>query len=130
MFISFYKKVNQVCCHGNYLLEEILQILPTDPHALLKTTFLSSIVNGTDVHSEALINNMNHYNFKSTSPLLLLGTKGDHDVPYHGAEIAYKKLKLRSNTIFIRHVSDVLDHVQAFPIVTKEQLKFFRQYEH
>jgi hypothetical protein len=58
----------------------------------------------------------------------MVGTKGDHDVPYHGAEIAYEVFKSKSNQVYIKHVSEVLDHLQAFPLVTKAQLEFFDQY--
>nr|WP_232051900.1 alpha/beta hydrolase [Aquicella siphonis] len=108
---------------------EILQALPSDPRHMLQEAFLDSMINGSDPNIKNLISNFNHYDFKSTSPLLLVGTKGDHNVPYHGAEIAYQQLKSKSDMVYIKHVSDVLDHVQAAPFVLKEQLEFFKRYE-
>lgn len=113
---------------GSHTNEEILSGMPKNPHDLLQDKFMDIIRNGTEPHLPDLIANFNHYDFKSTSPLLLIGTKGDHDVPYHGAEIAYETLKKKSNEVYIRSVSDNLDHIQAFPYITKEQLEFFEQY--
>lgn len=114
---------------GKHQMQEILQALPHDPRLILNESFLQSVIDGTEAHTDELKRNFNHYDFTATSPLLLIGTKGDHDVPYHGAEIAYQALKARSDKVYLKHVSDVLDHIQAFPLVTKEQLKFFKQYE-
>lgn len=114
---------------GYHQLPDILAALPAQPRDILQEKFLDAIINGTDTHTNQLINNFNHYDFKSTSPLLLVGTKGDHDVPYHGAEIAYQQLKRQSSMIYIKSVSDGLDHIQAAPYVIKEQLEFFKQHE-
>ena len=92
-------------------------------------SFLDSIINGTNSHNDDLIKNFNHYHFKSTSPLLLIGTKGDRDLPYSGAEIAYQQFKSQSDMVYIKHVSEILDHIQAVPPVIKAQLEFFKQYE-
>lgn len=112
---------------GTHQLPELLAALPEDPQQILQPAFLAAVLNGTDPNTQQLINNFNHYTFTSSSPLLLVGTKGDHDVPYHGAEIAYQFLKQHSNSVYIKSVSDVLDHLQAFPVVMKEQLAFFKQ---
>lgn len=108
---------------------EILQSLPHDPSQIFTKSFYDSILHGTNPFYEQLKMNFNHYDFTSTSPLLLVGTKGDHNVPYHGAEIAYQVLKSRSDIVYIKHVSEVLDHIQAFPLIAKEQLEFFKKYE-
>lgn len=114
---------------GNHDKYEILAALPSDPRLMLQESFLDSIIDGSNPHSQDLIKNLNHYDFKSTSPLLLVGTKGDRNVPYHGAELAYEKLKSLSDTVYIKHVSDVLDHSEAGPLVMKAQLEFFKQYK-
>ncbi|HTM64247.1 MAG TPA: alpha/beta hydrolase, partial [Gammaproteobacteria bacterium] len=113
---------------GSHTTDEITAGMPKDPHTLMQDKFIDAMFNGTDPHLPELIANFNHFDFKSTSPLLLIGTKGDHDVPYHGAEIAYEALKKKSDKVYIRSVSDKLDHIQAFPFVTKGQLEFFQQY--
>jgi hypothetical protein len=129
IFKQPYDTLIPILYDGNHQAPEILQALPSDPREMIQETFLESIISGTDQHTEQLIKNFNHYDFKSTSPLLLVGTKGDHDVPYRGAEMAYQTLKRQSDTVYIKHVSDVLDHIQAFPFVVKEQLAFFKQNE-
>ncbi len=129
IFKKPYDTLVPVLFDGNHDAAEILQALPLDPRQILQDTFFDSIINGTESHTEQFIKNFNHYNFKSTSPLLLVGTKGDHDLPYHGAEIAYKELKNQSDTVYIKSVSDVLDHIQASTFVMKEQLEFFQQHE-
>ncbi len=111
---------------GTHQPQEIIDALPKDPHDIFQPNFIESIIDGTERHAAELKNNFNHYTFTSTSPLLMVGTKGDHDVPYHGAEIAYEVLKSKSNKVTIKHVSEVLDHLQAFPYVTKEQVEFFQ----
>jgi pimeloyl-ACP methyl ester carboxylesterase len=113
---------------GYHQTAEIMQALPTDPRQLLKPAFFDAFIKGTEEHTAELRREFNHYDFTSTSPLLMVGTKGDHDVPYHGAEIAYEVFKSKSNQVYIKHVSEVLDHLQAFPLVTKAQLEFFDRY--
>jgi hypothetical protein len=113
---------------GMHGFDEVLAALPDGPYQLMQDEFFDSIVKGTNPHIQELITNFNHYNFKSTSPLLLIGTKGDHDLPYHGAEIAYQSLKKQSDEVYIKSVSDVLDHIQAAPFVLLGQLEFFKQY--
>lgn len=111
---------------GHHVNDDILQALPQNPRDLLQPEFLRNITEGLDPHTKDLEINMNHYYFTAKSPLLLVGTKGDADVPYHSAEIAYSELSKKSNQVFIKSVSDTLDHIQANPYVTKEQLLFFQ----
>lgn len=129
IFKKPYDTLIPILFDGNHVVEEILQSLPSDPHKLLQDAFFDSIVNGTEPHTDQMIENLNHYHFVSTSPLLLVGTKGDHDLPFYGAEIAYQQLKKLSDKVYIKSVSDVLDHIQAAPFVMKEQLDFFKRYE-
>lgn len=128
IFRKPYNNLIPVLFDGYHQTPEILAALPANPYAIFQEGFLESVVNGTEKHVEEMKKNINHYDFKSTSPLLLVGTKGDHDVPYHGAEIAYAKLKSQSDLVYIKSVSDKLDHLQAFPFVMNEQLEFFNQY--
>lgn len=113
---------------GTHEAADIIAALPADPRQILKDDFFDALLNGTEIHTQQLITNFNHYQFKSTSPLLLVGTRGDKDLPYHGAEMAYQEFKKQSDTVYIKSVSDVLDHIQAMPYVMKEQLEFFKQY--
>lgn len=128
IFKSPYDTLVPVLFDGTHDATEVQKALPVEPKDLLRDEFFKSIVEGTDPHINQLISNLNHYDFVSTSPLLLVGSKGDHDLPFHGAEIAYGVLKAKSDKVYLKSVSDVLDHIQAFPFVTKEQLDFFRQY--
>lgn len=114
---------------GYHEAPEIIAALPSDPRKIVNDAFLDSIINGTNEHSDKLIKNLNHYDFKSTSPLLLVGTKGDKDLPYSAAEFAYARLKQQSDLVYIKSVSDVLDHIEALPFVLKEALDFFKQYD-
>ena len=128
IFKKPYNTLVPVLFDGTHQAPEIMQALPTDPQLIFQDGFIESIMNGTDPSVETMKMNMNHYDFTSTSPLLLVGTKGDHDVPYHGSEIAYEVLKKKSNNVHIKSVSDVLDHIEAGPYVMKEQLEFFQKY--
>lgn len=114
---------------GNHTNEDVLRALPQNPRDLLQPIFLNNILTGKDPHTSDLEKNMNHYFFSADAPLLLIGTKGDADVPYHGAEIAYVVLSAKSNKVLLKSVSDTLDHLQANPVVTKEQLEFFQQFQ-
>lgn len=107
---------------------QIQNALPNNPKDLLQDTFLSKLLDGSDTSTPALIANLNHYHFVSTAPLLLVGTKGDHDLPFLGSEVAYRTFKQTSNQVYIKSVSDVLDHIQAFPYVLNEELAFFKKY--
>lgn len=111
---------------GSHDANQIETALPALPKDLLKDDFFQGMVAGTDPNTPALIRNINHYDFTATSPFLMLGSRGDHDVPFHGAELAYTVLKAKSDKVTIKAVSDVLDHIQAFPYVTNEQLAFFK----
>lgn len=115
---------------GKHQTQDILDSLPKDPYQICQPGFLQGILNGTDIHSAQLLKNFNHIAYQPTSPMLIVGTKGDHDVPYAGEEMAYHAFKEKSNDVFLESVSDTLDHIQAYPVVTLEQLKFFQQYDH
>lgn len=129
IFKAPYDKLIPVLFDGEHQREEIEGALPATPHDILQDKFYDALLDGTDNNIVSLIKNFNHYDFTVTSPFLMIGTKGDHDVPYHGAEIAYDVLKKKSDLVYIKSVSDVLDHLQAFTYITKEQVEFFQQYE-
>lgn len=127
IFKKPYDTLVPVLFDGLHDATQIQNALPTDPKDLLQDNFLNGLLDGSDKNTAALIDNLNHYHFTSTSPLLLVGTKGDHDVPYHGSEVAYAEFKQTSDQVYIESVSDVLDHIQAFPAVLKEELAFFKK---
>lgn len=129
IFKKPYNTLIPVLYDGKHSNKEVLEGLPADPKEIINETVLNDVMNGTDPHSAELKANFNHFDFTATSPMLMIGTKGDHDVPYHGAEIAYEVLRAKSNLVQMQSVSDVLDHLQAFPVVTKAQLEFFKRYE-
>lgn len=129
IFVKPYDTVVSDVFDGYHQVPEVLDAFPLEPHLIFTETFFNSIINGTNPHSDDLKINFDHYDFKSEAPLLLVGTKGDKDLPYHGAELAYEVLKSKSENVFIKSVSDTLDHVQASPFVLKEQLEFFKHYE-
>ncbi len=114
---------------GFHTTQEILQALPQDPKLIIQPDLLAGIINETDVNIEDFKQNFNHYDFIPTAPLLLVGTKGDHDVPYAGAEMAYQSFSKYSSSVWIKSVSDTLDHVQAHPFVLKEQVEFFKKFD-
>lgn len=124
-----YDKLIPTLFDGQHQSTDILEALPANPHDILQEAFFDGLLNGTDKNIDKLIENFNHYDFTATSPFLMIGTKGDHDVPYHGAEIAYNVLKQKSDLVSLKSVSDELDHLQAFPYITKAQMEFFQQYE-
>ncbi|MDP1602838.1 MAG: alpha/beta hydrolase [Legionella sp.] len=129
IFTKPYDTLIPVLFDGYHLIAEIQQALPLDPQLIFQPAFFESLINDTDRNLDQLQKNFNHYDFIASSPLLLVGTKGDNDVPYEGAEIAYNVLKSKSDNVYIKHVSDVLDHVEALPFVLKEQLEFFKHYQ-
>lgn len=129
IFKKPYNTLIPVLLDGKHLINEILLALPSDPRAIMQDDFYDSIIDGSNPYTMHLVKNLNHYNFRATAPLMLIGSKGDLDLPYHGAEIAYENLKKQSDVVYIKHVSEVLDHLQAFPYVMKEQLEFFSRYE-
>lgn len=114
---------------GYHELTDILELIPQDPYQLFQSEFYYGLTHGTDPNTDTFNKNFNHYNITATSPLLLLGSKGDHFLPFHGAEIAYEALKNKSDKVYIKSVSDVLDHIEAVPSVLKEELAFFKLYE-
>lgn len=130
IFVKPYDTLIPSLFDGTHQTQEILDALPKNPYDICQPGFMQHILDGTDPHSAELIANFNHYNYQPTAPLLLVGTKGDQDVPFAGAEMAYAVFKQKSNDVRIKSVSDVLDHIQAYPLVTLEQLKFFKQYDH
>lgn len=130
IFISPYNLLIPIVLDGYHSLPEILQTLPMQPRDILQPAFFDAIINETDKNSDNLKRNFNHYDFTPNAPLLLVGTRGDKDVPYHGAEIAFAVFKQHSNDVYIKSVSDTLDHLQAVPLILKEQLDFFKKYDH
>lgn len=129
LFVPPYNTLIPVLLDGNHTASEILQALPLNPQMIMQPAFFSGIINQTDEHLEILKANFNHYDFVPNAPFLMIGTKGDRDVPYHGAETAYDIFRQKSDQVFIKSISDTLDHIQAHPYVLKEQVEFFRQFE-
>ncbi|WP_058513568.1 alpha/beta hydrolase family protein [Legionella santicrucis] len=128
IFISPYNAIIPELFDGLHSTNEILNALPPNPALIFQSEFFYAILNHTENNSEKLKHYFNHYDFTPTAPLLLVGTKGDKDVPYSGAEIAYNQLIQHNSEVFIKSVSDQLDHIEALPYVLSEMIKFFKQY--
>lgn len=128
IFSEPYASLIPVLFDGKHQTQEILDALPKDPHLIFNPGIIEAIIDGSNSHSDEMQRNFNHYAFTATSPMLIVGTKGDHDVPFEGAEMAYQILKQKSDRVYLKSVSDVLDHLQAFPVVTLAQMQFFQQY--
>ncbi|WP_165831578.1 alpha/beta hydrolase family protein [Legionella qingyii] len=128
LFVSPYHATIPELFDGHHSTKEILNALPQNPALIFQPEFFDAILNHTEDNSEKLKNYFNHYSFSPTAPLLLVGTKGDTDVPYHGAEIAYEQFKKSGSAVFIKSVSDTLDHRDASPYVFYEMLQFFKRF--
>ncbi|KTD69207.1 secreted protein [Legionella steelei] len=126
IFVSPYHVIVPKLFDGLHSSKEILNALPQNPALIFQQEFFNAILDHTDSHSDNLRSYFNHYDFSPTAPLLLIGTKGDKDVPYHGAELAYEQFTKYSSAVFIQSVSDTLDHRDAGPYVFYEMLKFFK----
>ncbi|MCW8445503.1 alpha/beta hydrolase [Fluoribacter gormanii] len=127
LFVSPYNATIPELFDGHHSTKEILNALPQNPALIFQPAFFDGILNHTEDNSEKLKNYFNHYRFSPTAPLLLVGTKGDRDVPYHGAEMAYEQFKKSGSAVFIQSVSDTLDHRDAGPYVFYEMLQFFKR---
>ncbi|MCW8397271.1 alpha/beta hydrolase [Legionella sp. PATHC038] len=128
IFVSPYNAIVPELFDGLHSSKEILDALPQNPALIFQQEFFNAILEHTDGNSENLKNYFNHYDFSPTAPLLLVGTKGDKDVPYHGAELAYDQFTKYSSAVYIQSVSDTLDHRDAAPYVFYEMLQFFKQF--
>jgi hypothetical protein len=129
IFAPPYNTQIPILLDGFHSTSDILKALPHNPKYIFQPTFFDGIIYEKDKNTDILKMNFNHYTFTPTAPLLLVGTKGDKDVPYAGAEMAYEVFRQHSDFVWIKSVSDTLDHVQAHPFVLKEQLEFFQKYE-
>lgn len=130
IFVSPYSTLIPELFDGLHSNNEILNALPQNPALIFQSEFFYAILNHTEKNSEKLKHYFNHYDFTPTAPLLIVGTKGDKDVPYYGAEIAYNQFVQRNSSVFIKSVSDHLDHKEAAPYVLAEMIRFFKQYSH
>ncbi|WP_392538242.1 alpha/beta hydrolase family protein [Legionella sp. 227] len=128
IFVSPYNAIVPELFDGLHSSKEILNALPKNPALIFQQEFFNAILEHTDGNSENLRNYFNHYDFSPTAPLLLVGTKGDKDVPYHGAELAYDQFTKYSSAVYIQSVSDTLDHRDAAPYVFYEMLQFFKRF--
>ncbi|KTC80673.1 alpha/beta hydrolase family protein [Legionella cherrii] len=128
IFVSPYNAIVPELFDGLHSSKEILNALPQNPAFIFQQEFFNAILDHTDANSENLKSYFNHYDFSPTAPLLLVGTKGDKDVPYHGAELAYDQFTKYSSAVSIQSVSDTLDHREAAPYVFYEMLQFFKRF--
>ncbi|WP_454782211.1 alpha/beta hydrolase family protein [Legionella sp. WA2022007384] len=128
LFVAPYNSKIPELFDGHHSTKEILNALPQNPALIFQPEFFDAILNHTEENSEILKNYFNHYSFSPTAPLLLVGTKGDRDVPYHGAEMAYEQFRNAGSNVFIHSVSDTLDHRDAGPYVFYEMLRFFKRF--
>lgn len=129
IFVAPYNTLIPELLNGYHTVPEILKALPLNPQLILQPAFFNGIINQTDRNIEALKASFNHLDFIPNAPFLIIGTKGDRDLPYHGAEMAYEIFSQKSDLVSIKSVSDSLDHVQAHPYVLKEQVEFFKHCE-
>ncbi|MCW8416792.1 alpha/beta hydrolase [Fluoribacter dumoffii] len=129
IFVSPYNVLVPELFDGRHSTKEIISALPQNPALIFQATFFDAILNPLESDTEKLKNYFNHYDYRPTAPLLLVGTKGDKDVPYHGAEIAYNQFRKYSSAVFIQSVSDTLDHRDAGPYVFYEMLRFFKDFQ-
>ncbi|WP_031564016.1 alpha/beta hydrolase family protein [Legionella wadsworthii] len=127
IFVSPYNDLIPELFDGRHSTKEILNFLPQNPALIFKPEFFEAILNHTERNSENLKNYFNHYDFSPSAPLLLVGTKGDKDVPYHGAELAYEQFKRHRDDVTLLSVSDTLDHRDAGPYIFLEMLQFFKK---
>ena len=116
IFVPPYNTMVTVLFDGKHSSKDILKALPQVPEKILQPYFFNAILNQTEANSEKLKLFFNRYSFIPTAPLLLIGTKGDKDVPYHGSEIAYESFSKLSDFVSIKSVSDQLDHGEAASI--------------
>lgn len=125
LFVPPYNTLIPSLFDGTHQMPEILQQLTHDPRDIFQPAVYNAIIDGTERNTGALIANFNHYDFTPSAPLMLISTKGDKDVPFEGAKLAYNILKTKSDAVYLKKVSPDLDHIRALPFVIKEQLDFF-----
>jgi pimeloyl-ACP methyl ester carboxylesterase len=113
---------------GTHDANTIRAMLAKTPESLLKREFFDAFMTGSEKHLNLIRKQFNRYGFTPKAPLLLLGTKGDTDVPFNNTLIAYEKLKEKSNAVSYKSVSDTYDHRQAFPYIMLEQYLFFKKH--
>lgn len=125
LFVQPYNILIPSLFDGTHQMPEIIQQLPHDPRDIFHAVVYNALIDGTEKNTKALIENFNHYDFTPNAPLMLISTKGDKDLPFKGAKLAYRILKTKSDTVYLKQVSPDLDHIRALPFVLKEQLDFF-----
>jgi hypothetical protein len=125
LFVPPYNTLIPSLFDGTHQMPEILQQLPHDPRDIFQTAVYDALIDGTEKNTKALIENFNHYDFTPNAPLMLISTKGDKDLPFKGAKLAYRILKTKNDKVYLKEVSPDLDHIRALPFVLKEQLDFF-----
>lgn len=129
IFFAPYNTLIPALFDGYHTAPEILSALPLNPRLILQSAFLDGLINQTDRNIETLKAGFNHLDFTPGAPFLIVGSKGDRDLPYRAAEMAYEIFSQKSDLVSIKSVSDTLDHIQAHPYVLKEQVEFFQRIE-
>lgn len=129
IFVAPYNTLIPKLLNGYHTVPEILGALPLNPQFILQPAFFNGIINQTDRNIDVLKASFNHLDFIPNAPFLIIGSKGDRDLPYHAAEMAYEVFSQKSDLVSIKSVSDTLDHIQAHPYVLKEQVEFFKRFE-
>lgn len=127
IFIAPYDTMIPALFDGYHSEQEIVNALPYNPVHIFQPQFIKAILKQTERHAEQLKHDFNHYYFSPTAPLLIVSSKGDRELPYHGAEIAYQQFSKRGQDVFLKSVSDEMDHSAAGPYVLLEQVKFFQK---
>lgn len=111
---------------GQHDADTIRAALPASSQALLQPTLFKAFEQGTEPHLDQLRREFNRYQFVPKASLLLVGSRGDTDVPFSNSALAYRIFSTMGCDVALKSVSDVQDHRQAFLPVIFEQVEFFK----
>ena len=127
VFLHPYDQIIPNLFDGHHDINTICAALPENSQTLLQPDLIKAFAQGTEPHLDQLRREFNRSQFVPKASLMLVGSRGDTDVPFSNSDLAYDIFRLMGCDVALQSVSDVQDHQQAFLPVIFAQVEFFKK---
>lgn len=114
-----------VLMDGTQSMFDIQHALPLDPKALLKKEYLDKVLSNPSAPLRARLRENDTYRWVPKAPMQLVGAKGDKDVAFANAEVAYQWMKEKGAKVTLINIGDQYDHLTGASICHMQARKFF-----
>lgn len=113
-FAPPYDKTLPPLFDSHHTFEEISATVPMDPKHYLKPDFVHDVRTNPNNPTFKALKRNNVYDWKPVAPVKLIHAKGDGEVTYQNAEVAYAAMKKHGANVTLVNTGDTLDHATGY----------------